>query len=96
MKNKTIEFNTPEGSEKRQATKPLTLEQENKVIRNINALLTGSEGLPLTDNEVEEIQQFVNHYENLNHFRVTTCGLWATDQPDKVQDPEKLLFQIEF
>lgn len=34
-------------------------------------------------------------YKQLIHFRDSTCGLWATDRPDKVSDPEKLLFRIE-
>ena len=30
----------------------------------------------------------------LEHFRDTTIGLWATDRPDLIDDPKKLLFEI--
>lgn len=34
------------------------------------------------------IEQFAQYYDH-------TCGLWATDRPDLVQDPKKVLFRIE-
>jgi len=33
------------------------------------------------------IEQFAEYYDQ-------TCGLWATDRPDLVQDPKKVLFRI--
>lgn len=33
-------------------------------------------------------------YNNLEYYKVITEGLWATDQPGKVIDPDGLLFQI--
>ena len=33
--------------------------------------------------------------KNLEHHKVTTVGLWATDRPDLIEDPKKLLFEIK-
>ncbi len=33
--------------------------------------------------------------KNLEHHKETTVGLWATDRPDLIDDPEKLLFEIK-
>jgi hypothetical protein len=33
--------------------------------------------------------------KSLRHYRDTTAGLWATDKPEKVKDPEKMLFRLE-
>lgn len=33
--------------------------------------------------------------KNLEHHKVTTVGLWATDRPDLIDDPKKLLFEIK-
>lgn len=38
----------------------------------------------------------VANFNKLMHHRDTTVGLWATDRPEKVDDPEKLLFQITY
>ena len=93
-----IDFNTQAGAEARSKTKPLTLEQEQEAVNIINALIiftrqkkTDTEGL-----DEQLLQDFVNNYQNLNHHKAVTCGLWATDQPDKVIDNEKLLFQISY
>ena len=31
---------------------------------------------------------------SLEHHQATTVGLWATDRPDLIDDPKKLLFEI--
>ena len=33
--------------------------------------------------------------KNLEHHKATTVGLWATDRPDLIDDPKKLLFEIK-
>lgn len=33
--------------------------------------------------------------KELEHHRDTTVGLWATDRPDLIDDPKKLLFEIK-
>lgn len=82
-----IHFNTPEGSKERQETKPLTLQEENKVIGILNKLV-------FTIEEEEILQRFVNHYQNLNHHMVSTCGLYATDQA--ILANHEGFFQIKF
>ena len=33
--------------------------------------------------------------KHLRHFKDTSIGLWCTDRPEKVNDPEKMLFELE-
>lgn len=33
--------------------------------------------------------------KELQHYKDTTVGLWATDRPDMVQDPKKIMFQLK-
>jgi hypothetical protein len=33
--------------------------------------------------------------KDLQHHKDTTVGLWATDRPDLIDDPKKLLFEIK-
>ena len=33
--------------------------------------------------------------KKLEHHEATTMGLWATDRPDLIQDPKKIMFQIK-
>ena len=33
--------------------------------------------------------------KELQHFHDTTIGLWATDRPDLIKDPQGLMFQID-
>jgi len=33
--------------------------------------------------------------KNLEDHKATTVGLWATDRPDLIDDPKKLLFEIK-
>lgn len=37
----------------------------------------------------------LDHLLKLEHYKARTLGLWATDQPDKVIDPDGVLFQIQ-
>ena len=34
--------------------------------------------------------------KKLEHHKVTTVGLWATDRPDLIDDPKELLFEIKY
>lgn len=86
-----IEYNNPQSSQRRSENIPPTLEENNRVVGILNARLNLD-----SFEDADLIQKFIFHYENLDHHMSITCGLWATDQPDKVQDPENLLFQITF
>ena len=88
-----ITFNDPESAEQRAQTAPLSLEQEQQAIQIINDLIWGAD-FYLTKDAQELLQNFVNHYQNMAHYVAYTSGLWATDQPDKIIDKEKILFQI--
>ncbi len=33
--------------------------------------------------------------KELQHHHDTTVGLWATDRPDLISDPKKLMFEIK-
>lgn len=35
------------------------------------------------------------YIKDLEHFKNTSTGLWATDRPDEVNDPKKLLFLLK-
>ena len=37
----------------------------------------------------------IERVKNLEHHKTTTVGLWATDRPDLIDDPKKLLFEIK-
>lgn len=42
--------------------------------------------------KIENINELI---KSLHHYRDTTVGLWATDKPEKVQDPEGVMFKLE-
>ncbi len=48
--------------------------------------------------EKERLKQQIVGYkvtlEDLQHYKDTTVGLWATDRPDLINDPENILFQL--
>jgi len=50
------------------------------------------QGVLLTANEAQRV---VDTLEHLQHYRDSTIGLWATDRPDKIIDPEGVLFQLK-
>jgi len=60
-------------------------------IKNINKYIVT---LNLVKGEVLEMEED-KEIKSLRHYRDTTVGLWATDKPEKVQDPEKVLFRLE-
>ena len=33
--------------------------------------------------------------KELQHYRDTTVGLWATDRPDLIEDPKGIMFRLE-
>lgn len=35
-----------------------------------------------------------DYAKDLQHHKDTTVGLWATDRPDLIEDPQKMMFQI--
>ena len=88
-----IKFNDPESAEQRAQTVSLSLEQEEQAIKIINDLFYGLH-FDLPEDGHKLLQDFVNHYQNMAHYVAYTSGLWCTDQPDKIIDKEKILFQI--
>ena len=42
--------------------------------------------------EIERIT--IEYSKHLEHHKDTTVGLWATDRPELINDPKKLLFEI--
>lgn len=50
------------------------------------------ESVIITPNEAQKI---VDELKRLQHYRDSTVGLWATDRPDKVSDPDGVLFQLK-
>lgn len=85
----TFHYNTEEGSKERQETIPLTLNEEERVIEVLNKLVFEIEDEKL-------IQRFINHYQNLNHYRVMTEGLWATDKFPAIAATKDMFFQLKF
>jgi len=49
-------------------------------------------GILLTANEAQKI---VDELKHLQHYKDSTIGLWATDRPDKVNDPDGVLFRLK-
>ncbi len=41
-----------------------------------------------------EAQKILDELKYLRHYRDSTVGLWATDKPEKVQDPENVMFML--
>lgn len=72
-------------------------EEEKEALRIIKDCIRFTNGEGQLD-EVENalIEKFLQHYEDLSYFQTINTYLWATDQPEKVNDPENLLFQITF
>ena len=49
----------------------------------------------------QQVHDIINEYvqqasKKLEHHKNTTVGLWATDRPELVKDPQGVLFRIEF
>lgn len=71
-----LHYNTELGANERNITNPLSLEEEVKVVVLLNRLLMF---VNVTKEEHHLLQCFLNHYQNLNHHKSTTEGLWAMD-----------------
>lgn len=41
-----------------------------------------------------DLDELVTELKELVHHKDTTINLWATDRPDLISDPSKVLFQI--
>jgi hypothetical protein len=100
-----ITYNKPEDSERRSKVKEMTFEEEKQVAVLINKMygICKSEGSWLPNEEQKNlIQKFIDNYQNLNHHKVTTCGLLATDRPDIIKnsnlssDEKGLFFEIKY
>jgi len=48
----------------------------------------------LKDYDAEISKLYDEEIKELQHFKDSTLGLWATDRPDLVEDPENVLFCI--
>jgi hypothetical protein len=44
---------------------------------------------------IKNAWDIINALKTLTHYKDTTLGLWATDRPDKVSDPDGILFQLK-
>lgn len=51
-------------------------------------------GANLAESDVAILDESFKRLQELQSYKDTTKGLWATDRPDLVQDPKKLLFQL--
>lgn len=91
--NKEMEliYNLPESSKERSEVIPLSVVEMKEVVETLNEKLKKA-----SYDEKLLIQRFIWNYENLDHHKSCTVGLYATDQPHKFEDPEGLLFQIRF
>lgn len=67
-----INYNNPETSSERSNVVPLSLEENEKAIAIMNALILKDEFF--TNVEWSLLQRFVWHYENLNHFMSVHSG----------------------
>ena len=41
------------------------------------------------------IEKLPNAYKQLQYFKDTSVGLWATDRPDLIKDEKKILFELK-
>lgn len=44
----------------------------------------------------DQMAERVREIDSLRHYKDTTVGLWCTDRPDLVKDPQKLMFQLNY
>ena len=45
---------------------------------------------------LETLKELLEEAKKLEHHKDTTVGLWATDRPDLVDDPKKIMFRIDY
>lgn len=94
----TITYNKPEDSQRRSEAKEMTFQEEkeaseliNKALTNylINSLNLGKDNLEEFSKEKERIrdlvQKFVDNYQNLNHHKAITVGMYGTDHPKTIE-----------
>ncbi len=91
-----LKFNDKESSKERGKTKSLSLKNEYKVIEILNKKLEAGFQTKISKSDLALLQRFINHYQNMSHYIAYTSGLWCTDQPNKVIDNEKVMFQLSF
>lgn len=91
-----IKFNDSESSKERGNTNPLSLEDEYKVMDILNKRLSAGIQNEIQEDDLELLQRFVNHYQNMSHYVLYTGGLWCTEHRDKIIDKENVLFQLSF
>ena len=47
--------------------------------------------------EIEDVfLMLIEKIAELKHHKDSTCGLWATDRPDLISDPKKIMFEIKY
>lgn len=61
----TLHINKSEYSEERENSQPLSFEEQNEAVDNINFLLERNKDAVLLNGEVSRIQKLLYHYENL-------------------------------
>jgi hypothetical protein len=73
--------------------------EDQLIVPLLNQML---EEYAVTKEEEELLQRFIDHYQNMYDYNAYTAGeisspgLLATDEPEKVIDPEKTLFRLGF
>lgn len=75
-----------------------TTETYSKILESLKIMTSGSDADTPGGDEVQDIVDILNEDQNLKdleHHKSTTTGLWATDRPDLIKDPDKVLFQIK-
>jgi hypothetical protein len=88
-----ITYNLEENSKRRQSVKDMSVDEVNRAVKFINMLLEIS---PYVEGEEVFIQKLIDHFENLDHYRHYTQGLWVVEEKflDKISDEH--IFQLEF
>jgi hypothetical protein len=45
--------------------------------------------------ELIDYEKYQRKIDELQYFKDSTIGLWATDRPDLIKDPKKVMFEIK-
>jgi hypothetical protein len=45
--------------------------------------------------ELFDYEKYQRKIDELQYFKDSTIGLWATDRPDLIKDPKKVMFEIK-
>jgi len=86
-----LDYNDRETADRRKNAELLTLEEEKQVIDIINERLRVYSS---TREEEELLQTYIRSYQNLSAYLFYTRGMWCTELPEKVIDPQKTLFHL--